>query len=571
MLQGWLQLALFALLIIAITPLLGGYMANVFTGRRTFASPVLGPLERLTLGAFGAREAEEQDWKRYARCVLLFSAVGWALLYLILRTQTLHPFNPGNFNSGTWDLTFNTATSFVTNTNWQFYGGETTLSNFSQMAGLTVQNFVSAGVGLAVAVALIRAIASRRGDGSTTIGNFWQDLTRAIVHVLLPLAFITALVFASQGVVQSFGGSVAGIFRGPVASQESIKLLGTNGGGFFNVNSAHPLENPTSFTNLLQMLMILSIPAALTATFGRMVGSRRQGWAIFATMGVIFVAGVIVVFLSESNLTPAQAAAGLTGGGNLEGKDLRNGEVMSSLYAAVTTVTSCGAVNAAMESLTGIGSLVPMANMGVSETVFGGVGTGIYTMLLFVILATFIGGLMVGRTPELLGKKIEGKEMKLVTIGAIASAFIALAATALAVGTDYGSASQYASAKPQAFSETLYAYLSQANNNGSAFAGYTGYLQPAAGNLGANGVSFADIVGGLAMFAGRFTTILAVLAVAGLLVGKRATPAGAGTMRTDTPTFAVLLGGVVIIVGALTFFPAFLLGPAVQGLTDHLF
>ena len=422
-------------------------------------------------------------------------------------------------------MTFNTVSSFVTNTNWQFYGGETTMTYFSQMAGLAVQNFVSAAVGLSVAVALIRSLAARRtGSGTQTIGNFWQDLTRSAFYVLLPISIVAALVLVSQGTVQTLGGAVGDLARGPVASQEVIKELGTNGGGFFNVNSAYPFENPTQFSNLLEMFLILCIPASLTYTYGRIVGNRRQGWAIFSAMSLLFLISVAVVFLAERHGTPAQHLAGVAGA-NLEGKDVRFGTTGSALWTAVTTVTSCGAVNAAFESLTGIGGLVPMVDLAYGESVFGGVGTGLYTMLLYVLLAVFIGGLMVGRTPEYLGKKIEAREIKLVSLGVLATPLIVLLGSGLALATKYGAPSIYASG-PQGFSETLYAYMSQANNNGSAFAGYTGYLQPNPGNLGAHGVTFADVVGGLAMLGGRFMPILLVLAVAGSLAGKRVAPVG---------------------------------------------
>ncbi len=574
MVQGILQLALFCALIVAVVPLLGGHMARVFRGEHTFLDPVSGRLERGIYRLLGVQPDRGQDWKAYARAVICFSAAGWLLLFVILRTQTLHPLNHGDFHSAPWDVTFNTTSSFVTNTNWQFYGGETTMTYVSQAVGLAVQNFVSAGVGIAVAIALVRALAGRRQDAASTngtvaIGNFWQDLTRAITHVLLPIAFLAALVLVTQGVLQTLGADTGGIARGPVASQEAIKELGTNGGGFFNVNSAHPFENPTSFSNLFEMFLILAIPASLTATYGRMVGSRRQGWAIFGAMSLLFVVSVAVVFAAERHGTPAQQLAGLHGV-NLEGKELRNGSTMSALFAAVTTVTSCGAVNAAMQSFTGIGSLVPMANMAYGESVFGGVGTGLYTMLLYVLLAVFIGGLMVGRTPEFLGKKIEAREIKLVALGVLVTPLLVLLGAGLALATKWGAPSIYATG-PQGFSETLYAYLSQANNNGSAFAGYTGFLQPDAGNLGSHGVTFADVVGGLVMLGGRFLPIVIVLAVAGSLTGKRVAPVGAGTLRTDTGTFASLLIGVVVLIGALTFFPALLLGPVVQGLTDHLF
>jgi K+-transporting ATPase ATPase A chain len=457
------------------------------------------------------------------------------------------------------------------------------MSYFSQMAGLAVQNFVSAAVGIVVAIALIRAIAARRGarlgTAEGTIGNFWVDLTRALLYVLLPISIIGALLLVSQGTLQTLGGyvgfhGIAGgsgqIALGPVASQEVIKELGTNGGGFFNVNSAMPFENPTTFSNFLELFLILVIPVALVWTYGRMVGSRRQAWAILAAMSVLFAAGVVVAFVAEQHGTPAQHLAGIHNGGNMEGKEVRFGIANSALWTAVTTVTSCGAVNAAFESLTGFGGLVPFSNLSLSETIFGGVGTGLYSMLLYVLLAVFIGGLMVGRTPEFLGKKIEAREIKLVTLGLLFTPLAALFGAALATGTKSGAPSVYASG-PQGFSESMYAYMSQANNNGSAFAGYTGYLSPNAGNLGAHGVTFADLLGGVTMVVARFAPILFVLAVAGSLVRKKVAPVGLGTMRTDSPTFVGLLIGTVVIVGALTFFPALLLGPVVQGLTTQLF
>ncbi len=576
MAQGFLQIAIFCALIVAVVPVLGGHMARVFRGERTFIDPVAAPMERLTYRLLRIDPERGQDWKVYARSVILFSLAGWLVLFLILRTQTLHPFNPENFHSGTWDLSFNTASSFVTNTNWQYYGGETTLSYFSQMAGLTVQNFVSAATGIAVAIALIRGIMARR-SATPTLGNFWQDLVRASFYILLPISIVGAVLLVSQGVLQTLGGTVAGLARGPVASQEAIKELGTNGGGFFNVNSAYPFENPTGLSNLIELFLILCIPASLTYTYGRMVGSRRQGWALFSAMSVLFIASVVVVYIAEMHGTPAQHAAGVhTGiidgstGGNLEGKDQRFGIANSTLWAAVTTVTSCGAVNAAMESLTGIGGLVPMVDLGYGESVFGGVGTGLYTMLLYVLLAVFIGGLMVGRTPEFLGKKIEAREIKLVSLGVLVTPLAVLLASGVALATKYGKPSIFASG-PQGFSESLYAYMSQANNNGSAFAGYTGYYQPTPGNIGAHGITFADLLGGVTMLGARFAPILLVLAVAGALAGKRVAPQGAGTLRTDTPTFVGLLGGTVVLIGALTFFPALLLGPVVQGMTDRLF
>jgi K+-transporting ATPase ATPase A chain len=574
--QGLLQIAVFFAIIIAVAPLLGAYMARVLSDERVLLTPVIAPVERRLYRLFKVDPDQEQDWKAYAKSLVVVSVLFSLLLYAILRTQGAHPFNPEGFRSGTWDVSFNTAASFLTNTNWQFYGGETTMSYFSQMAGLAVQNFVSAAVGISVLVALIRGIVARDGNG--TLGNFYKDLTRIILYILVPLSIVATVVLVSQGVLQTLGGSVGDIARGPVASQEAIKLLGTNGGGFFNVNSSHPFENPTGFSNLVEMFLILLIPASLPFTFGRVVGNRRQGWVIFGAMSFLFVISVVVVYAAEQHGTPAQHLAGLntghiTGstGGNLEGKEQRFGIASSALFTAITTVVSCGAVNTAFESLTGLGGLVPMANLGFSESIFGGVGTGLYMMLMFVLLAVFIGGLMVGRTPEYLGKKIEPKDIKLVSIGALFTALIVLVFTALALSTKYGGPSIYASG-PQGFSETFYAYLSQANNNGSAFAGYTGYLQPnAPGNVGAHGVTFADLMGGLAMLLGRFVPILAVLAVAGALAKKKVAPAGLGTMRTDTPTFGFLLVGVVVLIGALTFLPAFLLGPVVQSLTTQLF
>lgn len=583
MLQGWIQIGIFFAVLLALVPLLGGYMAKVFTGQPVFLSRVIGPVERLTYRALRVNVERGQDWKSYARSVILFSIAGWLMLYLILRLQAHLPGNPQSFGAAPWDVSFNTVSSFVTNTNWQFYGGETTMSYFSQMAGLAVQNFVSAAVGIAVLIALIRGIISRSGH---ELGNFWQDLTRATLYVLLPISFVAALVLVSRGVIQNFSGytevtglagSVQNFAFGPVASQEAIKELGTNGGGFFNVNSAMPYENPDGFSNFFEMLLVLSIPAALTYTYGRMVGNRRQGWAIFAAMTVMFIASVAVVYTAESNPTPAMSAAGVpalaadgTTGGNMLDKEQRFGIANSALFNAVTTVTSCGAVNSALESFTGIGGAVPMANMGTSEVIFGGVGSGMYGMLIFVILAVFIGGLMVGRTPEFLGKKIESREIKLATLGALYMPLAVLGATALAIATAHGQVSLY-SGGPQGFSETLYAYLSQGNNNGSAFAGYTGFVQPEAGSAGSFGITFADLLGGGVMLFVRFVPILIVLAIAGSLAGKKVSPAGLGTLRTDSPTFVLLLLAIILLIGALTFFPALLLGPITQGLTGGLF
>jgi potassium-transporting ATPase potassium-binding subunit len=584
MAQGWLQIAVFVGVVIALTPPLGAYMARVYTGRRVFLSPVLAPVERLTYRVLRVDPTAEQDWRDYAKSLVLFSVFSWVVLYLILRTQGIQPLNPEGFHSGPWDVSFNTASSFVSNTNWQYYGGETTLTYFSQMAGLTVQNFVTPAVGVCALLALVRGIVGRTGTG---LGNFWQDLTRSLYYVLLPLSVIVGLVLVSQGVVQTLGGAVGArtlegaqqaLALGPVASQVAIKQLGTNGGGFFNVNSAMPFENPDALTNFVELLSIVLIPAALTYTYGKLVGRQREGWAIFAAMLAIYIALIAVIVPAEQHGTPAEHAAGTptaaidgSTGGNMEGKEQRNGIAESALWATTTTVTSNGSVNSALDSYTGLGGLVPMSGLGTSEVVFGGVGTGLYTMLLYVLLAVFIGGLMVGRTPEYLGKKIQAREIKLVSLGILVTPLAVLVTTALAIATRAGMRSIY-QAGPQGFSETLYAYLSQANNNGSAFAGYTGFVQPnAPGNVEALGISFADLLGGATMTLARFIPIVLVLAVAGSLAGKKVSPAGPGTMRTDTPTFVILLIGVIVLVGALTFFPALLLGPVVQSLTGRLF
>jgi potassium-transporting ATPase potassium-binding subunit len=589
--QGWLQIALYLLVLTALTPVLGAYMARVYQGQPLLLERVFGPLERLVYRALGPSARTEQDWKAYAKTTIVFSAVFFVLLYTILRTQGIHPFNPEGFDSGTWDLSFNTTASFVTNTNWQFYGGETTLSYFSQMAGLAVQNFISAAVGMAVLAAVIRGFASR---GTKELGNFWRDTTRTLLYILLPLSFLGALILVSQGVVQTLSGSatyqtISGLDQtlalGPAASQISIKQLGTNGGGFFSVNSAFPFENPTQFSNFVEVLFILMIPAALTATFGRMVGNRRQGWSIYAAMLVMLAVTIGVGYAAESAGSPAQEAAGVEvdagasdtveggdeqTGGNLEGKEQRNGIAASTEWAAATTAASNGSVNSALDSYTGIGGLAPLFNVVTGEVIFGGVGSGLYGMLLFVLLAVFIAGLMVGRTPEYLGKNIEAREVKLVMVGTLFVPLIVLAATAVAIASKYGDPSIY-NPGPQGFSEMLYAYASQANNNGSAFAGYTGFVQPnAPGNVGAFGITFADLLGGISMLLGRFVPLIAALAVAGSLATKRVSPPGPGTFRTDTPTFVLLLIFVVVVVAALTFFPAVLLGPVVQGLTDDL-
>jgi K+-transporting ATPase ATPase A chain len=592
---GWTTIVLFVVILTALALPLGSYMAAVYSGRRVFLSPIFAGTERFLYSILRVDPKREQDWKAYAKSLIVFSLAGWLLLYLILRTQDApwvpHLLNPLGYHSGPWNVTFNTVSSFMTNTNWQFYSGETTMSYFSQMLGLTVQNWLSAGIGIVVAVALVRGITGR---GGKSLGNFWQDLVRTILYVLAPISVIGALVLASQGVIANFSnflvvhtvtGLTQTIAMGPVASQEAIKELGTNGGGFFNTNSAHPFENPTQFTNFFEMLLVLIIPAALVFMYGRMTGNRRQGYAIYGAMMLMFLGAVTVAYIAEAHGSPAQHAAGLhtgvisgSAGGNMEGKEQRFGIAGSALFDVVTTVTSCGAVNSAIESFTGIGGAVPFANLSASEVIFGGVGTGLYSILLYVLLAVFIGGLMVGRTPEWLGKKLEAREIKLAGLGILITPLAALFCTALATASAAGrkSIAEVALSKtggntPQGFAETFYAYLSQANNNGSAFAGYTGYIQPNAGNLGAHGITFANLLGGFDMLFARYAPILFALAVAGALAGKRVSPAGLGTMRTDNPTFVVLLIGVIVLVGALTFFPALLLGPIVQALTPHLY
>jgi K+-transporting ATPase ATPase A chain len=592
---GWLTIVLFAVILTALALPLSSYMAAVYSGRCVILSPIFAGPEAFLYKLLRVDPKREQDWKAYAKSLLVFSLAGWLLLYLILRTQDApwvpHVLNPLGYHSGSWNVSFNTASSFMTNTNWQYYSGETTMSYFTQMLGLTVQNWLSAGVGIVTAVALIRGIIGRSGK---SLGNFWQDLIRTVLYVLAPISVIGAIVLMSQGVIDNFSsyltahtitGLTQSIAMGPVASQEVIKELGTNGGGFFNTNSAHPFENPTAFTNLFEMLLVLIIPAALVFMYGRMTANRRQGYAIYAAMMLMFLGAVSVAYIAEAHGSPAQHAAGLhtgvisgSAGGNMEGKEQRFGIAGSALFDVVTTVTSCGAVNSALESFTGIGGAVPFANLSAGEVIFGGVGTGLYSILLYVLLAVFIGGLMVGRTPEWLGKKLEAREIKLAGLGILITPLAALFCTAMATASSAGrkSISEVALSKaggstPQGFSETFYAYLSQANNNGSAFAGYTGYIQPNAGNLGAHGITFADLLGGFDMMFARYAPILFALAVAGALAGKRVTPAGLGTMRTDNPTFVVLLIGVIVLVGALTFFPALLLGPIVQGLTGHLY
>lgn len=580
---GIFQIVAFCVILTALVPLLGGYMARVLSGERVLLVRLFGPMERLLYRGLRTDPEREQTWKGYARSLLTFSVVGWLLLFAILRLQGMLPGNPQGFDGAPWDVTFNTTSSFVSNTNWQFYAGETTLSNFAQMAGLTVQNFLSAAVGIAVLVALIRGITR---SGASTIGNFWVDMVRSALYILLPLSFLWSLLLVSQGVVQTMAGSVkaatvAGaeqvIALGPAASQVAIKQLGTNGGGFFNVNSAHPLENSTAFSNIIMLLALLLIPASLVYTYGKLSGRMRQGWAIYGAMMIMFVGGTFAIYASQSQPSPAMKAAGVTAQvqdadqGNLQDSEQRNGVIQSSLYAGATTSASNGSVNSGHESYNGLAAAVVVANMMTGEVIFGGVGSGLYGMLFYVLLAVFLAGLMVGRTPEYAGKKIGGREIKFVMIGTLAPAFVVLSFTALAIATKWGGPSMCGDGI-RGFTETLYAYTSQANNNGSAYACFTGFVQPnGPGNEGSFGITFAAMAGGLAMLIGRFLPIIAVLALAGALAAKKTSPEGPGTMRTDTPTFVALIIGTVLLVALLTFVPALLLGPIAEGLTDRLF
>jgi K+-transporting ATPase ATPase A chain len=553
---GWIQIAVFATIVAALTKPVGAYMTRVFSGEVAF----LRPVERVLYRASGIDETAEQHWLTYAVAMLLFNLAGLLLLYAMMRVQDLLPLNPQGMAAVPPDLAFNTAVSFTTNTNWQNYGGESTMSYLVQMAGLAFHNFVSAATGIALALALIRGFARR---SSRSVGNFWADLVRGTLYVLLPICVVMTLVLVWQGVPQTLGPSVDAttlegarqtIALGPVASQEAIKELGTNGGGFFNANSAHPFENPTALTNLLEMVLIFALGAGLTNVFGRMVGNERQGWAILAAMGVLFLAGVAVAYWAEAQGNPALTALGVDPlGGNMEGKEVRFGIVGSALFATVTTDASCGAVNAMHDSFMPLGGLVPMVDMMLGEIIVGGVGAGLYGMLLFVIVAIFVAGLMVGRTPEYAGKKIEAKEMKMTMLAILVLPLSMLGFTAVAVVLDAGTASM-ANAGPHGFSEALYAYVSQTANNGSAFAGLTG------------NTLWYNTTGGLAMLIGRFLMIVPMLAVAGSLAAKKTVPVSAGTFPTDGGLFVGLLVGVILIVGGLVFFPALALGPVVEHL-----
>ncbi|MCX6622726.1 MAG: potassium-transporting ATPase subunit KdpA [Acidobacteria bacterium] len=574
---GILQIAIFFALILACVKPLGGYMAKVFEGERTVLHPVLRWLEVLTYRISGVREDAEQRWTQYTASLLSFSIFGFVLVYLMQRAQAYLPFNPQGFGGAnvTPDLAFNTAVSFVTNTNWQSYSGETTLSYFVQMAALTVQNVASAAAGIAVAIALVRGFARQQ---QKTIGNFWVDVTRATVYVLLPLSIISALFLCSQGVVQNLKsyesvttleGKAQTIAQGPVASQEAIKELGTNGGGFFNANSAHPFENPTPLTNMFEMFLIFLIPGALTYTFGRMVRDTRQGWALFAAFSGMFLIGVFVLYGFEQAGNPMLTKLGVhaaatpgQAGGNMEGKEVRFGIADSALFATVTTGASCGAVNSMHDSFTPIGGLVPLFNIMTGEVIFGGVGAGLYGILLYCILAVFIAGLMVGRTPEYLGKKIEQKEVKMAMLAIIAIAASILVFAAITVVISFPDKGYWNPAGPaianlnnggpHGLSEILYAYVSGTGNNGSAFAG-----------LNAN-TPWYNVTLGFAMLIGRFLFLIPLLAVAGSLAGKKKVPVTSGTFPTHGPLFVGLLVGTVFIVGALTFFPALSLGPIAE-------
>jgi len=562
--SGWVQIALFSVIVILITRPLGGYMTRVFNGERTFLSPVLRPVERAIYWCCGVDEKEEQHWLTYAIALLFFSVAGFVTLYALQRLQWYLPFNPQGQTGIEPSSAFNTSVSFVTNTNWQSYVPETTMSYLVQMAGLTVHNFVSAATGIAMALALIRGFVRREAK---TIGNFRVDLTRCTLYILIPISVVGALVLVWQGVPQNLGayvdattleGAKQTIAQGPIASQEIIKELGTNGGGFFNANSAHPYENPNPVTNLIELAAIFSIGAGLTNVLGRMVKDERQGWAIFAAMGLLFLAGVATAYWSESHGNPAvatfnvEAAPGaLQAGGNMEGKEVRFGPALSALWATVTTDTSCGAVNSMHDSYLPIGGMVPLINMQLGEVIFGGVGSGLYGMLAFAIVAMFVAGLMVGRTPEYLGKKLEAKEVKMTILALLSLPLSILGWTALATVVPAGLAG-IANTGPHGFSEILYAYTEGTGNNGSAFAG-----------LSANTLFYNTTIG-FAMLIGRFIMVIPLLAVAGSLAQKKLLAPSAGTFPTNRPLFVGLLVGVVLIIGGLTFFPALALGPVTE-------
>lgn len=557
-LVGWLQISLLFLAVLLVIKPLGLYMARVFSGERTFLSPVLGRVERDLYRVGGINPEKEQTWLGYTLAMLAFSLAGFVALYAMLRLQAYLPLNPQGFPGVPSDLAFNTAVSFVTNTNWQNYAGETTMSHFSQMAGLTVQNFLSAATGMALAVAVTRALARSK---VSTLGNFWVDMTRATLYVLLPISIVVALVFVAMGLPQTLDASVTAttlegtnqvISLGPVASQEAIKQLGTNGGGFFNANAAHPFENPTAWSNYLNIFAMLSISAAMIYTFGQMVGNRRQGWALISAMAVLLIAGVAVTYWAEAQGNTILTAIGVDPVlGNMEGKEVRFGQAMTALYAAVTTGLSDGGVNGMHGSFTGLGGLVPMFLIQLGEVLPGGVGSGLYGMLVFALLSVFVAGLMVGRTPEFLGKKIEGREMKFAMLAVLILPLVILGFTAVSAMLPFAVAS-IGTAGPHGLSEILYAYTSAAGNNGSAFGGLTG-----------NTVWYNTTLG-IAMLLGRFAYVVPVMAIAGSLAAKVKSPASAGTFPTDGPLFVGLLIGIILILGGLQFLPALVLGPIVE-------
>jgi K+-transporting ATPase ATPase A chain len=580
--NGWLQIVVFLALIFLVTKPMGIFMARVFSREKTFMDPVLRPVERVLYRLTGVDEEHEMRWTEYAAAMLLFSVVSMIVLYLMERLQGFLPFNPQNFGAvNPAHVAFNTAASFTTNTNWQAYGGESTMSYFTQMAGLAYHNFVSAAVGIALAIAFIRGVARRQME---TIGNFWVDLVRSCLWVLLPFCVVGALLLVSQGVVQNLrpydkatlvqpqqvqttgadGKAVTTtvteqtIAQGPIASQEIIKEFGTNGGGFLNANSAHPFENPTPFSNLIEMFSIFTIGAGLTYTLGRMTGSQRHGWAVWAAMAILFLAGVTTAYWAESHGNPLMAgtdqrATTLQAGGNMEGKEVRFGIANSALFATITTDASCGAINGWHDSYTPLGGMVPLVNIMLSEVIFGGVGAGMYGMLIYIVLAVFIAGLMVGRTPEYLGKKIEAYDVKMAMLVALVFPLVILTFTAISSVKDFGTSS-IANPGPHGLSEILYAFTSGAGNNGSAFGGLT-----------ANTLWY-DTTIGITMLAGRFLMIIPMLAIAGNLARKKYVPPSLGTFPVTTPLFTVLLIGVILIVGALTFFPALSLGPILEHL-----
>ncbi|HEX7422978.1 MAG TPA: potassium-transporting ATPase subunit KdpA [Terriglobales bacterium] len=582
--NGWFQILLFLAIIFAITRPLGSFMARVFSGEATFLDPAVRPVERLIYRLTRVDRDREMKWTEYAASMLLFSAVSMLVLYLMQRVQQFLPWNPQNLAAVPPALSFNTAASFTTNTNWQNYAGETTMSYFTQMAGLAYHNFASAAVGIALAIAFIRGIARREKE---TIGNFWVDMTRATLWILLPLCVLFSFALISQGVVQNLrpydtvklvepqtvqSTGADGkpetkqvteqvIAQGPVASQEAIKMLGTNGGGFFNANSAHPFENPTPFSNYLQMLSIFAIPAGLTFTLGKMTGSPKHGWAVWSAMALLFLAGVVTAYWAEAQGNPLlkgvdQRPSVTQPGGNMEGKEVRFGIAGSALFATVTTDASCGAVNGMHDSFTPLGGMVPMVNIMLSEVVFGGVGAGMYGILTYVVLAVFIAGLMVGRTPEYLGKKIEAYDVKMAMLVTLVFPFAILVLTAISVLKGFGTSS-IANPGPHGFSEILYGFLSTAGNNGSAFGGLNG------------NTPWYNTTLGLNTLIGRFFMIIPMLAIAGNLARKKTVPPSPGTFPVTTPLFTVLLVSVIAIVGALTFFPALSLGPILEHLLMH--